>query len=46
MTNEMKEKGYKCETEYYVANKDKDWISTSEILKTFKQSISFLISEK
>ena len=34
--NEMKEKGYKCETEYYVANKDKDWISTSEILKTFK----------
>lgn len=34
--NEMREKGYKCEMEYYAANRDKDWISTSEILKTFK----------
>lgn len=34
--NEMKEKGYKCEMEYYAANRDKDWISTKEILKTFK----------
>jgi len=37
--NEMKEKGYKCEMEYYVANKDKDWISTRGILKTFKSHL-------
>ena len=34
--NEIREKGYKCEMDYYAANRDKDWISTSEILKTFK----------
>jgi hypothetical protein len=37
--NEMKEKGYKCEMEYYAANRDKDWISTSDILKTFKSHL-------
>ncbi len=37
--NEMKEKGYKCEMEYYVANKDKKWISTSGILETFKSHL-------
>ncbi|MBR5291383.1 MAG: hypothetical protein IKU32_00545 [Clostridia bacterium] len=40
MENEMKEKGYKCEMEYYIANKDKDWISTSELLKTFRVHLS------
>ena len=34
--NEIREKGYKCEMDYYAANRDNDWISTSEILKTFK----------
>lgn len=37
--NEMKEKGYKCEMEYYAANKDKKWISTSGILETFKSHL-------
>lgn len=37
--NEMKEKGYKCEMEYYAANRDKDWISTSGILQTFKSHL-------
>ena len=37
--NEMKEKGYKCEREYYAANRDKDWISTSGILQTFKSHL-------
>lgn len=38
--SEMKEKGYKCEMEYYAANRDKDWISVKEILKTFKSYLS------
>ena len=36
---EMKEKGYKCEMEYYAANKDKDWISKNDLLETFKKEI-------
>lgn len=37
--HEMKEKGYKCEMEYYAAHRDKDWISTKEVLKTFKSEM-------
>ena len=37
--NEMKEKGYKDEMEYYAAHRDKDWISTSGILETFKSHL-------
>lgn len=37
--NEMKEKGYKDEMEYYAAHRDKDWISTSGILQTFKSHL-------
>ena len=35
MQQEMRQKGYKTEEEYYAANKDKDWISKSALLKTF-----------
>lgn len=38
--NEMKEKGYKDEMEYYSAHKDKDWISVKDLLKTFKNEVS------
>ena len=37
--NEMKEKGYKDEMEYYAAHRDKDWISASGILETFKSHL-------
>lgn len=37
--NEMKEKGYKDEMEYYSAHKDKDWISVKDLLKTFKNEV-------
>lgn len=36
---EIKEKGYKCEVEYYAAHKEKDWISAKGILKTFKSEM-------
>lgn len=35
MQQEMRQKGYKTEEEYYAANKDKDWISKSALLNTF-----------
>lgn len=35
MQQEMRQKGYKTEEEYYAANKDKDWISKSALLRTF-----------
>jgi len=35
MHQEMRQKGYKTEEEYYAANKDKDWISKSALLNTF-----------
>lgn len=35
MQREMKEKGYKSESEYYIANRDKDWISKSALLENF-----------
>lgn len=38
--NEMKEKGYKDEKEYYSAHKDEDWISVKDLLKTFKNEVS------
>ena len=38
--NEMKEKGYKDEMEYYSAHKDKDWISVKDLLKTLKNEVS------
>lgn len=31
---ETKEKGYRCEMEYYAAHRDKKWISTSALLNT------------
>lgn len=37
--SEMEKKGYKCEMEYYAANRDKDWISVNEILNTFKSHL-------
>ena len=37
--SEMEKKGYKCEIEYYAANRDKDWISVNEILNTFKSHL-------
>ena len=37
--NEMKEKGYKDEMEYYAAHRDKRWISTTGILQTFKSHL-------
>ena len=35
MQQEMCQKGYKTEEEYYAANKDKKWISKSALLNTF-----------
>lgn len=35
MRQEMRQKGYKTEEEYYAANKDKNWISKSALLNTF-----------
>lgn len=35
MQREMRQKGYKTEEEYYAANRDKNWISKSALLKTF-----------
>ena len=35
MQQEMRQKGYKTEEEYYAANKDKNWISKSALLNTF-----------
>lgn len=37
--HEMKEKGYKCEMEYYAAHKDKEWISASKLIDTFKTEL-------
>lgn len=36
---EMKEKGYKCEMEYYAAHADKDWISKDDVLMAFHKEI-------
>lgn len=36
---EMKEKGYKCEMEYYAAHKDKKWISETDLLDTFRTEL-------
>lgn len=35
MQQEMRQKGYKSEREYYAANKDKNWISKSDLLSAF-----------
>lgn len=37
--NEMKEKGYKSEMEYYSAHREKRWISTDDLLGKFKSEI-------
>ncbi len=36
---EMKEKGYRCEMEYYAAHRDKDWISVKDLLGKFKSML-------
>ena len=36
---EMKEKGYRCEMEYYAANEDEDWISKNDVLAVFRKEI-------
>lgn len=36
---EMKEKGYNDELEYYAAHRDKNWISTKDLLRTFKNEV-------
>ena len=43
MKQEMQQKGYKTEEEYYVANKEKDWISKSALLNTFLGEIKKII---
>ena len=35
MEKEIKEKGYKSENEYYMAHKEKRWISKNDIIETF-----------
>ena len=36
---EMKDKGYRCEMEYYAAHKDKNWISVKDLLDKFKSTL-------
>ena len=36
---EMKEKGYRCEMEYYAAHADEDWISKNDVLAVFRKEI-------
>ena len=45
MKQEMQQKGYKTEEEYYAANKEKDWISKSALLNTFLGEIKKIIKE-
>ena len=40
MEREMKEKGYQTDMEYYAAHKDKKWISTSDLLESFRKEIA------
>ena len=37
---EMKEKGYRCEMEYYAAHADTDWISKKDVLDVFQKQIN------
>lgn len=37
---EMKEKGYRCEMEYYAANRDKNWISMDDVCNAIKKELS------
>lgn len=43
MKQEMQQKGYKTEEEYYAANREKDWISKSALLNTFLMEMKKII---
>lgn len=45
MKQEMRQRGYKTEEEYYVAHKEKNWISKSALLNTFLVEIKKIIGE-
>ena len=42
---EMQQKGYKTEEEYYAVHKEKNWISKSALLNTFLVEIKKIIGE-
>ena len=43
---EMKDKGYRCEMEYYAAHKDKNWISFKDLLDKFKSTLLKVVETK
>lgn len=45
MKQEMQQKGYKTEEEYYAAHKEKNWISKSALLNAFLVEIKKIIGE-
>lgn len=45
MKQEMQQKGYKTEEEYYAAHKEKNWIFKSALLNTFLVEIKKIIGE-
>ncbi len=45
MKQEMQQKGYKTEEEYYAVHKEKNWISKSALLNTFLVEIKKIIGE-
>ena len=42
--HEMKEKGYRCEVEYYAAHKEKRWISLDDLLEKFMNEVHKIAS--